>query len=292
MNYILKNKFFQITINSKGAELVSFKSEKTEKEYIWQGDPHIWAGHSPVLFPIVGGLKNDTYFHNDKEYSLLRHGFIRKSEDLILGEQTSDSITFSLTQNPKYKKIYPFDFEFNITYKLQNDILLVQHDIINMGDEMMFFSLGAHPAFNCPINEGESYSDYTLVFNKKETLNTWNLNAEGIITQQGDRIMDNSSIIDLHEDIFKNDALIFKALKSREVRLVSHKSKSEVIVSFNDFKSLGLWAKPKAPFVCIEPWLGYADVVDTNQKISDKEGIIKLESRKEFSATYSIQIKE
>ena len=292
MTHKLKNNSFQIIIDAKGAELNSFKSLISGQEYIWQGDPSIWAGHSPVLFPIVGGLKDDTYFHENKEYKLARHGFVRRNEDLTIEEQTPNSITFSLTQTPNIRKLYPFDFEFNITYKLLDDTLLVQHSIKNLGDDDMLFSLGAHPAFNCPINKGESYSDYALVFSEKETLSTWNLNADGIITEEGERILDNSKTIYLHEDIFENDALIFKALKSKEVKLVSKKSATEVILSFNDFKSLGLWAKPKAPFVCIEPWLGYADVVDANQELTDKEGIIKLLAGKIFSAEYSIQVKE
>ena len=292
MTHKLKNNSFQIIIDAKGAELNSFKSLISGQEYIWQGDPSIWAGHSPVLFPIVGGLKNDTYFHENKEYKLPRHGFVRRSEDLTVEEQTPNSITFSLVQNSNIRKSYPFDFEFNVTYKLLDDTLLVQHSIKNLGNDDMFFSLGAHPAFNCPINEGESYSDYALVFNEKENLNTWDLNNQGIITQEGARILDNSKTINLHEDIFENDALIFKTLRSKEVRLVSKKSATEVILSFKDFKSLGLWAKPKAPFVCIEPWLGYADVVDANQKLCDKEGINKLSPKNDFKAEYSIQVKE
>ena len=292
MKYILRNKSFQITINSKGAELSSFKSLISEKEYIWQGDPNIWAGHSPVLFPIVGGLKKDTYFFENKEYKLPRHGFVRRNEDLTVVTQNENSIAFQLTQNESIRKLYPFDFEFSITYKLLDGTLFVQHLVRNMGKGDMYFSLGAHPAFNCPINKGESYSDYALVFNKKETLNTWNLNDQGVITEEGEQILNDSKTIPLHEDIFENDALIFKALRSKEVKLISKKSATEVILSFSDFKSLGLWAKPKAPFVCIEPWLGYADVIDANQKLCDKEGIIKLLPKKEFMAEYSIQVKE
>ena len=156
----------------------------------------------------------------------------------------------------------------------------------------MPFSLGAHPAFNCPLNNNETYSDYYLEFQEKENIYTWDLNSSGLIANKGAKIFNDSNILKLHSAIFNKDALIFKSLKSKEVKLASNKSSQEIIIQFQDFKSLGLWAKPNAPFICIEPWLGYADSENTNQLILEKEGILLLPPQEEFHTSYSIEIIE
>ena len=292
MNYKIENDVFEIGITEIGGELCSFKSKKTAKEYIWQAEPEIWGSHAPVLFPIVGGLKNNTFFHNDKEYSLPRHGFIRRNESLKVIEQSTNSIIIQLLSNPKTLESYPFHFDFQIQFSLKGNKLNIAHKVINKGNDIMPFSLGAHPAFNCPLNESESYNDYYIEFQQEEDLNTWELNQEGLISHEGKKILHNSKVIKLHAGLFKNDALIFKSLKSKEIKLASRKSSQEIIVQFHDFKSLGLWAKPQASFVCIEPWLGYADSENTTQILSEKEGIILLKPQEEFNASYSIEIRE
>lgn len=292
MNYKIENNSFKIAITRIGAELCSFKSQKSDKEYIWQAHPDVWGSHAPVLFPIVGGLKNNIFIHNNKEYSLARHGFIRKNESLQVIKKSSTSIILQLLSNSETLESYPFNFDFQIQFTLLDNKLTISHKVINKGTEVMPFSLGAHPAFNCPLNKNEDYSDYYLEFQQKENLNTWNLNAEGLIANEGDKILNQSSTLNLHSSIFNKDALIFKSLKSKEVKLLSHKSSQEIIVQFNDFKSLGLWAKPGAPFVCIEPWLGYADSENTNQVLMIKEGVFLLPPQKEFNANYCIEIRE
>lgn len=292
MNYNLENEYFEIAVTAIGAELCSFKSKKTNIEYIWQAKPAIWGSHAPVLFPIVGGLKNNTFIHHEKEYQLARHGFVRRNEFLKIVEKSSTSIRLQLLSNSKTQESYPFSFEFNIQITLIKNKLQISHKVINKSNEDLFFSLGAHPAFNCPLHKNEKYSDYYLEFSKQETLNTWDLNSEGLIANEGELILNNSNILNLHSDIFNSDALIFKSLKSREIKLASIKSSQEIIVQFPDFKSLGLWAKSGAPFVCIEPWLGYADAENTNQQLCEKEGILLLPPQEEFMASYSIEIRE
>jgi galactose mutarotase-like enzyme len=153
----------------------------------------------------------------------------------------------------------------------------------------MYFSLGAHPAFNCPLEEGEKYEDYHLKFEQTEYLKRWNLDASGQIAEEGKLVMDNCQIMPLSSHLFVNDALIFKELKSHQVSLCS--ANREIIkVKFQDFTSLGLWAKPKAPFICIEPWLGYADASDSNQQLIEKEALLKLNAQDEFAASYSIEV--
>jgi len=292
MNYTLENNIFKIAITAIGAEISSFKSKKTGAEYIWQANPEIWGSHAPVLFPIVGGLKNDTYIHLGKKYQLPRHGFIRRNKSLKIIEKSSSSILLELLSSSQTLEIYPFSFSFQIQFTLIKNKLIVKHRIMNTGENDLFFSLGAHPAFNCPFDKNEQYDDYFLQFETNESLNTWDLNNEGLISYEAQKMINNTDILHLHSTIFNKDALIFKSLKSREVKLKSRNHHKEVIIRFNDFSSLGLWAKPNADFVCIEPWLGYADNENTSQIFSEKEGIIKLAAHREYTATYSIEIND
>lgn len=290
MKIYLENDLFKVDVNKVGAELCSFKSKQSDIEYIWQGDAKIWGSHAPVLFPIVGGLKNDTYFFDGKEYSLPRHGFIRKNDQLEVVNHTNKELLLQLSSNASTRQVYPFEFIFQIKFQLSNNRLLISHHIINTDQKELYFSLGAHPAFNCPLLPGENYEDYELVFDQEESLHTWNLDAAGQILEEGDKIMNHSHQIALHKDLFNQDALIFKSLKSRRVGL-AHKVKGErLAVGFSDFKSLGLWAKPAAPFVCIEPWLGYADASNSQQQLQEKEGILHISPQKEFKASYYIEI--
>lgn len=290
-NYTIENSEFSVQITQIGAEICSFKSKTKDKEYIWQGNPEIWESHAPVLFPIVGGLKNDTFFHKNQAYQLPRHGFIRRNKDLKVISHTADQIVLELTSSEKTKEVYPFDFNFQISFELISNRLKISHQIINTGDEHMFFSLGAHPAFNCPLEEKKIYEDYYLKFNEIESLNTWNLDKNGQIKEEGELIMNQSQQLPFHSQLFDQDALIFKSLKSRQVSLCEG-DHEHIRVKFDDFSSLGLWAKPQAPFICIEPWLGYADSSECNQQLTEKEAILSLEPGKTFQASYSIEIFE
>ncbi len=292
MRYYLENEHLHIGVNGIGAELCHLQSKKNKIEYIWQANPDIWESHAPVLFPIVGGLKENKYIFENNEYSLPRHGFIRRNKQLKLIDYSKTEITLQLSSNPSTLTNYPFEFDFKIKFSLLKNKLEIIHEVVNKDHKTMYFSLGGHPAFNCPLLKNEKYNDYFLEFKDTETLKTWDLDKNGMIKEEGDIIMNQTNQLKLHPDLFNNDALIFKSLKSRQVSL-SHKERgSQLIVKFNDFPSLGIWAKPQAPFVCIEPWLGYADATNTNQNLKEKEGILNLEPGKSFSASYSIEITE
>jgi len=166
--YRIANEEFEVGITRVGAEICSFKSKKTGKEYMWQGNPDIWGSHAPVLFPIVGGLKEDTFFYKDQTYHLPRHGFIRRNKDLYVITHTADKLVLQLDSNETTREIYPFDFSFQISFELLSNKLGITHRVYNTGKGPMCFSLGAHPAFNCPLEEGEKYEDYHLKFEQKE----------------------------------------------------------------------------------------------------------------------------
>ena len=290
--YTIKNKNFQVTIKKEGAELCSFKSLKSNIEYIWKGDPDIWGEHAPNLFPIVGNLKGGTFIFEGKEYPCPQHGIIRYNKNISLINKTENSLTFGLKFSEESLKEYPFKFEFQIKFILESNKLIVKHKVYNHGDDVMFFSLGGHPGFTCPIHKDENYDDYYLEFEKPETVESWRVLDKGMIGKETFPAFDEPTKINLHPKIFVNDALVFKNLNSSKVSLKSKKSSQVISVEFDDFPILGIWAKPNAPYVCIEPWLGIGDSFDSDKDFKAKEGILKLEAKKDFVASYNIIIQE
>lgn len=289
--HTLKNDILQVNIKSIGAELCAINSIKNDINFMWHADPNIWGSHAPNLFPIIGCMKDDSYIYDGKTYPMTKHGFVRHNDAFTVKKQTETKITFVLSSNAELLKMYPFNFEFKISYTLKDNILTVMHSIRNMDKKTIYFSLGGHPAFTCPLYENEDYTDYQLNFEKEENSESYLLNINtGLVTNKTKPVFDTSTTINLNGDLFNEDALIFKDLRSRKVTL-EHKNKGRVLsVNFNDFPYLGIWAKPNAPYVCIEPWLGIADSETTNQMIEDKEGIISLGANSIFNASYSIEI--
>lgn len=287
----IQNTSLRIQIQDKGAELCSIVSLKNGKEYMWSADPAIWGSYSPVLFPIIGALKKGEYFFKNKKYTVPKHGFIRNNENLQFKQIAENSIAYSLKYNEESLKDYPFKFEFIIRFVLEDNSILVEHEVINHSEtDEMYFSLGGHPAFKCPINEGEKYEDYYLEFEKTENVGTWEVLPSGLINSTTRPLLENTNQLNLNKHLFDNDALILKEHNSKRVSLKSRKSTNSVTVEYQDFPYLGIWAKPEANFVCIEPWLGISDSHDTDQNFTTKEGILKLEAQSHFKASYRIII--
>ena len=289
--YSLENNKIKISIKKTGAELCEISSIKNKTQFMWDANPDIWANYAPNLFPIIGALKNNTYIYNNKSYQLPKHGFIRNNKDLVLIQETKNSLTFKLKYNDNLLKNYPFKFDYQITYKLVNNKIKITYAVTNLDHKSIYFSLGGHPAFKCPVYKNENYNDYFLEFEHVEQSHTHLINKQnGLISLKTTPVFTDSNIIDLHHNLFNNDALIFKDLSSRKVTLSSKNKGPILTMHYKDFNYLGVWAKPKANFVCIEPWLGIADPEKTNQIITHKEGIINLEANKKFTASYDIEI--
>lgn len=282
MTTTISNSTLKASINHLGAELFSIKDNQG-KEYIWEGNPDFWGKHSPVLFPIVGTLKNNTYTINDKEYNLPRHGFAREMEFELI-EKAENRAVFSLKHSEETLKKYPFQFELQLIYTLNESSLELEYKVINKGPEKLPFSIGAHPAIALPNN----FEDYALEFEKEENLKYYLLEND-LISSKTKILESNHKIVPLNYELFKNDALIFKTLESNSLTILEN-SKPYVKVDFKDFPSLGLWTKENAPFVCIEPWLGYSDTDKNSGNLYEKEGILTLEENKNFSAKFTITI--
>jgi galactose mutarotase-like enzyme len=292
MIFEIKNDKLQIAVKQTGAELCDIRSTVTGQDFMWNGDPDIWGSTSPVLFPVIGAIKNGFVKYKGSEYAVPRHGFVRNNTKVRLVERSEHSLTFGLDSDAELLKIYPFDFSFRIKYSLINNEIIVSHEVVNHGDSVMLFSIGGHPAFKCVVKPEETYEDYYLAFEHVETDSTWLLEDGGLVGTRTVPILHETNVLQLNSHLFDNDALIFKNLKSRQVSLRSTKSAQVITVKFEDFPYLGVWAKPNADFVCIEPWLGIADNSESDQQFENKEGILTLQPGETFTASYSIIISE
>lgn len=282
MTITISNSNLTAQINHFGAELFSLKNSEN-KEYIWEGNPAFWGKHSPVLFPIVGTLKNNSFQFKDSEYHLSRHGFARDMEFELI-KKSENSATFSLISTIETKKVYPFDFELQICYALDENKLNIDYKVINKNDSIMPFSIGAHPAFALP----KPFEEYSLDFEYIETLMSYEL--------ENDLLSDKFSTIEMIENqvplsysLFEKDALIFKKLDSKSITILENK-KPLLRVRFDTFPNLGIWTKSNAPFLCIEPWLGYSDTVHSSGNILEKEGVQLLEAKKSLQCNFTIEI--
>ncbi|PUE63695.1 aldose 1-epimerase family protein [Arcobacter caeni] len=289
MNYEIKNNFIKAKIKSFGAELNSLQKNDNDLEYIWQGNKEFWNRHSPILFPIVGRLKNDSYFYKNQKYNMTQHGFARDKE-FELVNQKEDFIEFRLKSDEKTFEIYPFSFELYLSYKLEFSKLIISYKVINKSDEKIFFSIGAHPAFNWGLIKNEKKENYFLEFDDIKQTKRYFLNDLGLVYKNEDlEIIENK--MPLNEGLFKNDALVFNDLNIKNVSLKNTKNDNFIKVNFDNFPYLGIWSKPSgAPFICIEPWFGVADEKNSTQNLEDKKGIIILEKDEVFSCFYSIEV--
>ena len=282
MKIILSNSELTATINSFGAELISLKSN-SNREYIWEGNPDYWGKHSPILFPIVGSLKNNSYRFNNSIFHLPRHGFAREMNFDIV-EQSNEKVVFSLKETAATIEKYPFKFELQISYTLTNSELKIGFNVINNNSFSMPFSIGAHPAFAIANN----FENYELLFEKSENLIVSKLEND-LISNTAYKLPIENNSLPLTYSLFENDALIFKTIESKSVTITENEIPF-LKVHFNDFPSLGIWTKSQAPFICIEPWIGYADTVENNGNLEEKEGIKILGVNQTFETNYLIEI--
>jgi galactose mutarotase-like enzyme len=287
--FVLENEFLKIAINPIGAELDSVFHKGFELDYLWRGDAAFWGKKSPVLFPIVGSLKDNTYYFEGKKYTLPRHGFARERV-FILEKQDADSMLFTLNHDSETLKQYPFEFQFQIKYTLTENTLFVTYLIENQSVTTMPFSVGAHPAFRWPLVENTKYEDYYLELSETEILGRYPLSIEGLIEMKSNIFLDNKNRIPLTPSLFYADAVVLKDMASTSMSIKSDKTPRGLTMGFKGFPYFGIWAAKNAPFVCLEPWCGIADTVETTQNIVEKEGINLLKPQAVFEGTWSIDM--
>lgn len=281
MIHTIQNKYLSAKINSLGAELSHLS--KDSKNYIWKINETYWNKTSPVLFPIVGQLKNDFYTLNGKQYSLPRHGFARNYEFIAI-QETATSVTFSLSENKDTLAQYPFHFELQINYILEENKLLISYWVKNNSKDKMPFAIGAHPAFAIDSD----FENYALQFENDSQIETHEL-ENGLFSGKTRTIDLNHNNLPLAYSLFEKDALVFKKFNSKYLTIL-HNNNPYLKVNFEKFPHLGIWTKQNAPFLCIEPWAGFADFVDSDGNIFEKPGIQIINEKEVFEASFSIEI--
>lgn len=285
----LENSFLQVTVDDKGAELKSLVSKSTGIDYMWSGDPAYWGKTSPILFPIVGTLRDNSYIYKGKTYLLPRHGFARDMYFEVKQEE-SETAAFCLESSDASRENYPFDFELEVKYTLVKDQLVVTYQVVNKAKKDMLFSLGAHPAFRVPMVENTSYEDHYLSFNQPENAMRWPIVEGGLISQATVKFFEEDLKLKLTRELFYEDALVFKNLKSNTISIQSDRHAHGLDFQFEGFPFFGIWAAPNADFVCLEPWCGIADSVSHNSKLEKKEGIQSLPSRQAWSRSWRVHV--
>lgn len=291
MPYTLQNQYLRVGIREQGAELTSLFDLTTQTEHLWQADPAVWPWHAPNLFPVVGGQTNDQLVVDGRAYPMKRHGFARTST-FTCTEASDTHAVFELHANEQTRQQFPYAFVFEISYTLDERELEVKYRVRNEGATKLFMSLGAHPAFNVPFHEGESYTDYYIEFDQDESLETSLLGPNGLLSGEKKTIPLDNRRLHLTPNLFDNDALVLLRLRSRQAVLRSDKHKQQIRLDFALFPYLGIWAKPGAPFVCIEPWLGVADTEGRPVPIEGKQGIHRVMPKSGFVAHYTITVDE
>lgn len=287
MEYILKKGNTTVCANELGGEMTSCRIGDTL--YTWTGDANYWGGKAPVLFPIVCVLKNNTVTFGGKAYSFERHGFARRNVFSVV-EKDDASIVFELTQSDDTLKMYPFYFSLKIAHTVLDDGFKTEYFVTNNGDSDMVFCIGGHPAFRVPLYEGESFSDYSLVFEKEEAPYAYytedGLMNKSLVKKLG---MKDGRTLPLAYEDFADDALIFTNLKSQKVSLL--KDGRGLEFSFAGFPVLGIWTPPhkEAPFICLEPWYGLPAYVDEDGSFENKPYAVTLAPGKTFRSCYSMR---
>lgn len=280
----IRNECLTASVHPLGAELQSLKSVATGEEYLWQGNPDVWSGQAPILFPIVGALKNNTMRFGEQDFHLPRHGLARKAVFRLIGN-TQSECEFSLRSSSATLSSFPWKFELRVRFAVTDNTLAIDYQVMNQDTTDMIFTLGSHPAFAL----ANAVSDYSVRFSDTETLDRFNLDDEGLLAVDGVRFMDQSGTIELNDHLFDDDALVFKNIKSNEISLF-HDKKRHLTVNTGTAPHLGIWAKPAAHFVCIEPWFGYSDSQDSNGKFDEKSSMMQLEPENTFRHQLAISI--
>lgn len=279
MYYKIENEFLTCEIDDMGAQLHSLKLKENGKEYIWQGNPDIWYGQAPVLFPIIGQVIDDKFRYNGVEYTMPKHGLARKLP-FNVKECAGAKAVFSLESDENTLKSYPFEFELLVAFELCGKSLVNTMTVINKTKGEMYFSIGAHPGFNCNIGD-------VIEFELPETLETERIDSENLIIPEKFPVIENSREIEITKDVFAKDALILSGIKSQKLRI---KGENEIEFTFGNCPFLGIWAKPGAPYVCIEPWYGVNDGREVKNDISEKRGIEHLNEGETFAFSWTAEI--
>jgi galactose mutarotase-like enzyme len=287
MSVTISNAKLSARVIDTGAELKSLTEHSTGTEYIWQSDPAWWTGAAPILFPIIGGLKNGEYHYRGQTYSMGGHGIVRKAEWKMIASDAV-SATFEIVSSDETQKTYPFDFALRASFTLEDSSLAVRYEVRNTGKDEMYFSIGSHPALNLPFAGGYP-EHYYFHFSRPENMERY-FYKDGMHLNETEPIFNNSRQIFVTSTMFDRGPIIFKDPASESVTIVTSRNTRRVRVRTEGVEFLALWAPPGAPFACIEPWHGVMDNIDTDGDFTTKEGIMSLNAGGTYTTGYWIDI--
>ena len=291
MEYILENEVLKLKVVSAGAEMKSLTRKADGQEYLWKADPAFWGRTAPVLFPLVGKVVDDRYTENGVEYQMSQHGFARDKEFTCVS-QTEEEIQFSLCQDEETKKVYPYDFELVVAYKLSGNDVEVTWTVKNPTTDTIYYSLGGHPAFACPLKDGESQTAYSFALETDKDAVVCTKFVDGYVTGETKEVALQNKVLPIDAHLFDEDALVIENNQVHKVSLLDANKEAYLTVSY-DAPVVGLWSPPKknAPFVCIEPWYGRCDRADFKGEWKEREWGNALNANEEKSGGYVITIK-
>lgn len=286
----LENEDLKVEIKELGAEITRIFNKKTQLDYLFDGNPQYWNRQSPILFPFVGRSKNEEYQYNGITYPMGGHGFAR-DQKFELVAASNDSASFKLTTSPESLKIYPFQFSLILSYEIKENQLTVFYDVQNPSENaLLYFSIGAHPAFNVPLEEGLNFTDYVLKVAPATIRKVYGL--EGPLVDLSKTVeKDTGKSIPLTYEIFKNDAVIFETKGPQEIEIYTEKASHGLSFTFSDFDFVGFWTPfgKDAPFLCIEPWCGIADTTQASGDLKEKFGVHQLAPQANFKRQYQVR---
>ena len=291
MIHSLETNLLHVEINERGAELSSIFSKNTKTEYLWQGNPAIWGQRAPVLFPIVGRLKDGKYSYSGKTYEMPPHGFVSSAPFATTGV-TDNSIVFTYEDTKETRAMYPFSFTLRVIFTLKWNVLETIYQVINKTNGPMYFSCGSHEGYRCPWIDGENFNDYYLEFDHDNTYSSLTVSENGLMTEPNYPVLENEKRLNLDYGLFDKDSLVFADIPSGKVILGSAKNQSKIEISYDDAPNLVLWTQKDAPYICIEPWHGLPDYEDSDGELTNKKGIITLEKGGVYSRIHQISIYE
>lgn len=288
--YELHNETIAISVDSHGAELKSFKRLPEGTEYLWKGDAAFWGRTSPVLFPFVGGVNHKEYRTKGKTYAMSQHGFARDMEFKLL-TQTENEIWMALYSDEETLKKYPYEFVLKLGYRLLKDGVKIFWQVENQGKEELHFSIGGHPAFNCPIEDGKRQTDYLIHLDAKDRIVSTRLGNGGLATDQQDIYELQDGYLAITEKLFDNDALVIENNQAKKVSLCDGEGTPYLTVTM-EAPLFGIWSPPhkNAPFICIEPWYGRCDREDFTGELEDREWGNTISPGEIWKAAYQITV--
>lgn len=290
MSIKLENEWVEATFKEEGGEQTSFKLKSDQCEYLWQADPSQWGRHAPILFPIVGKLRDNQYILNLDTYTMPQHGFAKDSKFTML-EKRDNFVEFQLVSSEETMEQYPYSFQLKVRYELVENTINTTYIVKNLDSKIMYFSVGAHPGFNCPLVNGERFDDYYLEFSDDEEFNVRRLTKDFLVENELSPIPTIGRCLPLTDGLFSSGVYIFENLKSKSIVLKSKLNSKSLKMDFSGFEYFGIWTianKPK--YVCLEPWMGIADFENTDCQFTTKKGIRSLQPNENFSCSFRLTI--